>query len=488
MINLYTREQIRELERRAVAEFHLSSDLLMQRAGEAAFTLLRRCWPEAKRLTVVCGPGNNGGDGWVVARLAQEAQLKVTVVVVSAAPPAVAVAAAAAAYLRTAGVECTSALEAIAAPTDLLVDALFDIGINRAVSGHWRAVIEAINGAAAPVLALDIPSGLSSDSGRPLGCAVNADRTITFIGHKQGFYTGLGRDYCGEIHLATLDLPAELYRSLTITTQLLHYEDAVAWLPQRLASAHKGDHGHVLVVGGDHGMLGAVRIAGEAALRVGAGLVSVATRRDHAALIAAHCPELMCHGVERATELTPLLARATVVVIGPGLGRSAWGQALLTALFATALPLIVDADGLNLLAQNPCIRDNWIITPHPGEAGRLLQMEAAAVEGDRFAAVMRLAQRYGGVAVLKGAGTLVKGCTGPLSVCGHGNPGMAVAGMGDLLSGVLGGLVAQGMALHPAALTGVLLHSAAADRVAQKGMKGILASDLLPVVRELVNR
>ena len=231
----------------------------------------------------------------------------------------------------------------------------------------------------------------------------------------------------------------------------------------------------------------ALRLAGEAALRTGAGLVSLATRIEHAAAISAACPELMSHGVEFSRDLSPLLARATVVVVGPGLGRSRWAQRLLDAVFESSLPLVVDADALNLLSREPLRRDAWVLTPHPGEAGRLLNQETAGVQENRYAAVRELAATYGGVAVLKGAGTLVARVGEPVAVCAAGNPGMAAGGMGDVLSGVIAGLIAQGLEPPQAALAGVCLHARAGDRAAANGERGMMARDIIDELRAVMN-
>lgn len=259
------------------------------------------------------------------------------------------------------------------------------------------------------------------------------------------------------------------------------------YLSKRARDAHKGDFGHVLVVGSDYGMGGAVRLAGEAALRAGAGLVSIATRPEHAFEISGACPELMCRGVQTAEALDPLIKRATIVVIGPGLGKETWGRTLFEYILKTPLPLIVDADALNQLAESPKTRDNWILTPHPGEAARLLQKTTAMIQADRISAIHQLQQRYHGVQVLKGAGTLILSDLNGLERCDAGNPGMATAGMGDVLSGVIAALVAQGLSLQQAASLGVMAHASAGDRVAEKGERGILARDLLDVIRQCLN-
>jgi len=255
-------------------------------------------------------------------------------------------------------------------------------------------------------------------------------------------------------------------------------------LPRR---HHKGDAGHLLVIGGTQGMGGAVCLAGEAALRVGVGLVSVATRPEHAAYLNSGCPELMVNGVESRSDLSSLLQRATAVVVGPGLGLESWGRDLFSRLLEIELPLVIDADGLNLLSEQPTTAGNWILTPHPGEAARLLAGSTCEVQRDRLGAVRRLQEHYGGVCTLKGAGTLIATPNGSLSICDRGNPGMASAGMGDLLAGVIGSLLAQGLDLEEAAKSGAWLHSSAADLAATDGERGMIASDLLPGLRRLVD-
>lgn len=255
--------------------------------------------------------------------------------------------------------------------------------------------------------------------------------------------------------------------------------------PKRDRHAHKGDFGHVLIIGGDQGMSGAVQIAAEAALRVGAGLVSVATR------VMSHIParpEVMCHVVHSTAELMPLLQKATVIVLGPGLGKSEWSRGLFSAVREAVQPVVMDADALNLLSESPRKNTNWILTPHLGEAGRLLHCTALAVQADRLAAAKKIVSDYDGVVVLKGAGTLIHHASDLPFMCTAGNPGMASGGMGDALSGVIGGLLAQHFSLWDAAKIGVLIHAMAGDAVANTmGERGMLASDLMPELRRLVN-
>lgn len=258
-------------------------------------------------------------------------------------------------------------------------------------------------------------------------------------------------------------------------------------LPPRRLDSHKGDFGHVLVIGGNHGMAGAARMAAESAARLGAGLVSVATRSAHAPFLGATRPELMVHAVESAVELESLLVRASVIVLGPGLGRDAWAGSLFDAGLAAGLPTVIDADALNLLAQAPRpLSASTILTPHAGEAARLLGSSAESVQADRAASVLALRESYGGTWVLKGAGSLVAGGDG-LHRCAHGHPAMASGGMGDVLSGMLGALLAQGMSTDDATGLGVCLHAAAGEAAAMaEGGRGVLALDLLPHARRLL--
>ncbi len=260
------------------------------------------------------------------------------------------------------------------------------------------------------------------------------------------------------------------------------------YLKPRAREAHKGDFGHVVIVGGDLGYSGAVMLAAEAALRVGAGLVSIATRPEHAKWLTLFRPEVMCHGVESEAQLETLLTKATTIVLGPGLGQTTWSQMVFAKTSTVDKPIIIDADGLNLLAMQPISNMNWILTPHPGEAGRMLKQSTQVIQQDRVAAVQLLQQQYGGWVILKGAGTLIKGPDQPVAICQAGNPGMATAGMGDVLSGVLGGLAAEQFPLDVTAKLGVLIHALAGDLAAKAGgERGMIASDLISYLRDIVN-
>ncbi len=485
-IPLYSAAQARQFDSLAIMA-GLSGGTLMARAGAAAFAALRARWPQARRIVVLCGVGNNAGDGFVLARLARAAGCEVSVLQVGDVSVIHGDALQALNDYRAAGGVSQDFVAADLASADVLVDALFGTGLTREVSGAWCGAIEAMNTAVPPVLALDLPSGLHADSGAVLGAAVCAAVTVTFIARKQGLYTGAGRAQSGCVMFDDLGVPSQAYAGTTPGALLLANDALSDWLPPRARDAHKGRFGHVLVVGGEQGMSGAVRLAAEASARVGTGLVSIATRAAHAAVLSAARPELMCHGVEHAAQLTPLLARAGVIAIGPGLGQGEWAHELLGRTLDTQLPLVVDADALNLLALEPVRRDNWILTPHPGEAARLLQCSTADIAADRYQAVRELAARFGGVAVLKGAGTLIAQQDAQVCVCDAGNPGMASGGMGDVLTGVIAGLLAQGLPLFEAAQAGVLAHALAGDAAARDGERGLLAADLLPCLRRIVN-
>ena len=485
---LWTAAQVRELDRRAIELHGVPARELMERAGGAALDALLQRWPAAREVTVLCGGGNNGGDGYVLARRALHAGLAARVLALADPAALRGAAAAACADYRQAGGEIESWDGAGALPGDgPLVDGMLGTGLDRAPEGRFAAAVDAVNRSARPVLALDVPTGLHADTGRELGAAVRADLTVCFIGLKLGLFTGRGRARAGTVLFDALGVPPRLDAGMEPAARRLEPGLLAAWLPRRERDAHKGAFGHVLVVGGDHGMGGAALLAGRAALRAGAGLVSVATRAGHAPGMLAAQPELMCRGVDGPRELESLLARATVLAVGPGLGRSPWARDLLAAALDSGLPCVVDADALNLLSEHRRHGGRWVLTPHPGEAARLLDTTAAEIEADRPAALRELRSRYGGVVVLKGAGTLVLGASPVPWLCDAGNPGMASGGMGDVLTGLIAGLAAQLHDLERAACAGVLAHALAADDAARAGERGLAAGDLFGPLRVWLN-
>ncbi|GLQ88694.1 NAD(P)H-hydrate dehydratase [Dyella flagellata] len=481
--DLYTVEQVRALDRRAIDELGVSGFELMNRAATAAFACLRRHWPHARQIAVFCGPGNNGGDGYLIAGLAQDAGLGVEVVELNDAGRGDA-GLARDAWQRSGGITHRWHQDASLPQADVYVDALYGTGLNRAPEAAASTLIERINASGIPVLAVDIPSGLNADTGHCAGAAIRAQVTMSFIAAKRGMYTGQAATQVGSLEIDTLGLPQLLWQGVPVDATLLE----AMHLGPRARDAHKGDGGHVLAIGGDHGTAGAIRLCGEAALRCGAGLVSIATRSENLTALNSARPELMAHGVHGPQELETMLARATVLAVGPGLGQGAWGHALWLTALDSGMPLVLDADGLNLLAREQrCFTLPAVLTPHPGEAARLLGKTNAEVQADRFAAARELARRYGAVVVLKGSGSLVANPDGRLDVCTWGNPGMASGGMGDLLTGVIAALMAQGCSAWDAARIGVGLHARAGDVAARKGERGLLASDLLDPLRALGN-
>jgi NAD(P)H-hydrate epimerase len=484
---LYDAASSRKLDEIAGVEFGLSGDELMERAGSAAFRILRERWPAAENIAVACGMGNNGGDGFVVARLAVEAGLRAEIILFGETARLKNEAACAFAKLP-AGIPVRGTDKASLKNADLIVDALFGTGLCRPIEGSPAELVGKINSAGKPILALDIPSGMSSDTGRVLGIAVKADVTVAFIGLKRGLFTADGPDHAGEIILADLGVPREAHERVNVSCELLDPAVELKKLAPRPTNAHKGLFGHVLVIGGSPGMTGAALLAGEAALRTGAGLVSLAVPDMNAPLIAEQRPELMVRDATDPEILSRLIAKAGVIAIGPGLGTSSWAETALREALKTDKPLVIDADALNLLARNPLRRDGWILTPHPGEAARLLDCPVKDAEADRFAAARALQSRYGGVIILKGCGSLVcDGASTPIGVCAAGNPGMASGGMGDALTGVVAALFAQKLGASDAAKLSVCAHACAGDLAAGKSPRGLIATDLIARLRDVLN-
>jgi hydroxyethylthiazole kinase-like uncharacterized protein yjeF len=483
---IYSAAQVRELDRCAIERFGIPGYELMTRAGHAALDALRHAWPAARSLCVLCGPGNNGGDGYVLARIARAQNLRTHVVALS--DPARLGGDARRAFddFVAAGGHCEDWRPALLEDVDVIVDAVFGTGLARDVEGHAAEVFSLVNASERPVLSVDIPSGLHADTGLELGVAVRADATITFIGRKLGFYLGRGPDLAGRLLFDDLRVPPAVFYEVPATRGLLEESVVATALPRRARTAHKGRHGHVLVVGGAAGMGGAARLASEAALRVGAGLVTAAVHPQALAALAGR-PELMTAAVADCAELDHALDRASIVALGPGLGQSPWAMEVAAKVLACGKPLVVDADALNLLALDPQARETWVLTPHPGEAARLLGSTTQAVQADRLGAATVLQERYGGTVVLKGAGSIVQGPGGEGWICDRGNPGMAAAGMGDVLTGVIAGIAGQCGDLTLAARAGVLVHAMAGDRAATRGERGTTAGDVIDELRACVN-
>ncbi|HTC15513.1 MAG TPA: NAD(P)H-hydrate dehydratase [Steroidobacteraceae bacterium] len=487
-IALYSVAQVRALDAHAIETLHIPGYTLMKRAGEAALRYLRTRWPMAHRIVIVCGAGNNGGDGYVLARFAQAAGLTVTVL--SALDPEQLRADARRAYedFRGSGGAVRPYAPQHLGAGEVIVDALLGTGLTGGVRAELATVIRGINAARVPVFALDAPSGLNSDTGTVAGEAVRAEATVTFVGLKTGLFVADGPEFAGTVFFDDLELsaapgPETVPRLTRIVEAEIH-----AALPRRPRASNKGDFGRVLIVGSGSGMPGAVRLAGEACLRVGAGLVTVAVAPENVAAIAAGRPELICVGISDVALLAEAIARAEVIAVGPGLGRSPWAREALQAVLRSNCPLVVDADALNLLASDGAPpRADWILTPHPGEAGRLLGVSAQDIQADRLTALERLVEKFHGTIVLKGAGTLVGARGRTPGLCERGNPGMATAGTGDVLTGTIAGILAQCRDAWAAARSGVLVHAMAGDAAARGGERGVLASDLVRELHHCVN-
>ena len=484
---IYSTESVRRIDRSAIEGAGIEGYTLMKRAAKAALSLALQSYPAARRWQIVCGGGNNGGDGYALARIAAGQSIEVTVLALVPPESLQGDAALACRDYIAAGGQVSGWSGHLNTDAELLVDAILGSGLERNVEGRFAEAVQAICSHKSAVLALDVPSGISGDTGEVMGCAVRAGRTITFVGLKSGLFLADGPDYVGELSFADLAIPAACREVARPAMRRIDFDAIRRNLPPRPRTAHKGDFGHLLLVGGGRGMAGAVRLSGDAALRCGAGRVSIATHPAHCAAIAAARPELMCHGIERLPDFLPLLGRASTIAIGPGLGTDEWAQHLLDAALSSGLPLVIDADGLNLLAQTPRRRDDWILTPHPGEAARLLDSSPGDIQADRLQSLASLQRRYGGVVVLKGAGTLVTAEGDPPWLCTSGNAGMAGPGMGDVLTGIIGSLLAQGLSAQTAAVTGVEVHASAGDEAAGRMPRGLIASDLIAALRTWVN-
>lgn len=490
---LYNAESVRELDRLAIQQLAIPSIVLMKRAGRAAFDELLDAWGKPGLITVFCGSGNNAGDGYIVAALAAEKGIAARVIELADVKKLSSDAALARDYGLKAGVSFQPFADDLTLDEGVIVDALLGIGFQNVLREPYPDAIQRINDAALPVLAIDLPSGLCSDTGSAAEIAVKADITVTFIAAKQGMFSGRGPVLCGEIIYHSLNIDEDIFYQQPSSSQLMDLDNLLDYYPDRDADAYKNQFGHAMVIGGDQGYGGAALMAAESALRIGSGLVSVATRPQHVAAILARQPEIMASGIISGQELEPLLNKPTVLIVGPGLGRSPWSEQLLQKAVATGLPMVMDADALNIIAEGRVVPNpdgsRWVMTPHPAEAARLLDISVAEVQADRFSAVRRLQEKFNAVVLLKGAGTLIASPdTDRIMVCPYGNPSMATAGMGDVLSGIIGGLLAQNLSPILAAQLGCCLHSAAADRaVEERGARGLVATDLSASLAAILN-
>lgn len=484
---VYSVDSIRNAERLALEQEGITSWSLMQRAAQAAFSVMRRHYPNLSSVAIFCGSGNNAGDGLLLAALSQASGIATQVFLSKDIDTLKDTPAKAAQTALDAGIVFAPLAAYGQAQADVFVDALLGIGVVGPVHGPVAEVIGWLNSQKIAVFSLDVPSGLDADTGAVLGMAVKAKHSVTFIGSKCGLHTAYGPDHVGELSVETLGLE-RILQSLQPTVKLISDATVRAQLTVRPKNCHKGYFGHVLLIGGGRGMPGAIMLAAKAALRVGAGLVTIATRPEHINGALGFIPESMVYGVNSGRQLRALLSKATVVVLGPGLGKDRWAQSLYRTAIRWQGPKVVDASALRMLAENPFVDQQRVLTPHSGEAAELLGCSSDAVQENRLQALNGLHEKYGGTVVLKGCGSLVAANNRLPYLCDAGNPGMATGGMGDVLSGVIAGLLAQKISPFNAASLGVYVHAQAADcAAAQFGSRGLLASDLIGHLSNVVN-
>lgn len=509
---LYTASQTRQLDTLAIQTLGIRGYELMQKAAASFWEWVLFRWPRVKTLTVICGGGNNGGDGYEIASLAREKGIHVQLIAVT--PPESLSGAAMEAqqgFILAGGHICRWS-DTLVFSGELIIDALLGTGFSGSLRGDTVPVIKKMNAARQDVISVDIPSGLNADTGAADLCT-QAVATLTFIGVNAGLMTAKGPDACGSLWLCTLDISETVFAQvppLASTVGYRGFRQSEQGFRSRQQDTHKGCYGHVLIIGGDHGMGGAVMLAAQAVLRAGVGRATVVTRPEHVTAMMTRSPEVMALGIDdvshHRTQIDELIERPSLIAIGPGLGLGNWGQSLLQCVLSRAkVPVVFDADALSLLARISSEgklsallagrkSKTWVMTPHPGEAASLLNLSSAEVQVKRFEVVQLISQRFDCFCVLKGCGSLVASPSGTIHLCVDGNPGMATAGMGDLLTGVLAGVLAQrsdivvGNNLLSSVAFGACIHSRAGDIVAlESGPRGLNASDLLPVIRQLVN-
>ena len=477
---VFTGQECRELDRLAIEEHGIAGIALMRRAGRFAFEVLRDRWPTVNAIDVVCGSGNNAGDGYVVAGIAKAQGMKVLVHQVSDPAKLHGDAALAYQWMREQHVELS---ENAKLEGQLIVDALLGTGVVGDVRSNYVQAIDRINDSTLDVLSMDLPSGISPDTGERLTeNPVNATATTMFIGPKLGLFTGAGVNYRGDLYCSDLAVPQEIFEAVA-GIRTIPDGPQFRNLPVRSPGSYKNRSGHVLIIGGDLGFGGAAILSAESALKTGAGLVSVVTRPAHVGGFLARTPEVMVHALEGS--ISDLLARADVVAIGPGLGRANWGRNLLEQVLATDVPRVLDADALHLLAERgERAHADTILTPHPGEAAALLDSSVADVERNRASVAAAISKQYNAISVLKGAGTLVGSQGKTTHILCNANPALGTAGSGDVLTGILATALAQLGDPHSAACTGLYLHAKAGERsVIHADGGAIVAGDLVRSIR-----
>ena len=510
-MKLVTAAEMRELDRRAIEEVGIPSLVLMENAGRTTYQILRREFPDLPGpVAVVAGRGNNGGDGCVVARYLAQAGVPVAVFLVAARDQVQGDARVNLEIAARLGVEIVEVreekdLNPLAhrlARSALIVDALIGTGLNSEVRGLMRALIEEINRLRPPVLAVDIPSGLCADTGQPLGAAVQAQVTVTYGWPKIGQILPPGRDYVGRLWQVDISIPPELAQDVPV--ELADAGEMRALIPSRPFASNKGTYGHLVVLAGSEGKTGAAALTSEGALRAGAGLVTLGIPASLNDILEMKITEAMTFPLPEAEDaralgkkaLKPLqniLENKTAMALGPGLGTHPETQELVRHLARDlVLPLVIDADGVNALAGDPELLQDAagprLLTPHPGEMARFLGTTVPEVQADRLRTAREVAARTQAVVVLKGAQTVVADPRGRVSINATGNPALASGGTGDVLTGLIGGFLAQKLTPWDAARLGVFLHGLAADYLTVRQGPLLIAGDLLRVFPEVLDK
>jgi NAD(P)H-hydrate epimerase len=508
-----TAEQMQELDRKSIEIYRIPGIVLMENAGRGAIEVITRTFPDIRKqkIAVIAGKGNNGGDGFVIARHLLNQGISVKVFLLTDPKS-----------LRG-DAETNYTIfhhmkgEVISLPSskdyqkvkksleniDLLIDGIFGTGLDAEVRGYYREVIDHLNTLMKPMVSIDIPSGLDANTGKPLGTAIRASLTVTFGLPKVGHLISPGIDYVGSLKIIDIGIPKRLVEEEKIQTHLLEYEEIQRWLSiPRRHDTHKGDYGHLLVIAGSVGKTGAAAMACEAALRMGAGLVTLAIPKSLNPIMEMKLTEVMTEPLPETPKQTlslrafhPILRlceNKKAVIIGPGIGTYKETQSLVQKLIKTLnLPIILDADGLTSLASQPktllTSKRPLILTPHPGEMARLIQSTAKEVQEDRISVSRNFSQSHRLYLVLKGHRTLIATPKGEVFINPTGNPGMASGGTGDVLTGMIGGLICQGYDILPSLQMSVYLHGLAGDSVAQElGEKSLVATDMIKKIPALL--
>jgi NAD(P)H-hydrate epimerase len=485
-MKLYSAKTSQAIDRDAIENHSIPGILLMKRAGWFAFQTLQQQYPNAEHIHIVCGTGNNGGDGFVIAQYAAINGLKVSVSLLGEQSKIKGDALIALQELQQAGIKPQSFSDVLIEEADIIVDAIFGTGLNQPISGIYAEVIEQINQSNKSTVAIDIPSGIHADTGAIQGTAIRAQHTCTFITQKLGLHTSHGQERSGKVHFSSLFIDPKIIAEHTVIACNHPLKFWLNKLPKREATHHKGSAGTACLIGGNQTMMGAIQLAGLASLKSGTGLTKIISRQEHTVAITQAIPELMCYSELQQNEQS---ATASAIAIGPGLGRDQWALDRFLQACKTEQPKVIDADALRLLKNQDIssLTPNWVLTPHPGEAAELLNTDNQTIQNDRVSAVKNLQQKFGGIIVLKGNGTLIYDGE-KLEICLAGNAGMAVGGMGDVLTGTIASFLAQGLSIWDAANLGVSVHAHAGDIIAQQsGESGLMPSEVAQTIGQLLS-